>query len=415
MQLIFLILFYCFTSFFQNFKHPEYSLKNILKNEKKSCEYYSDKAEKHTNIRLYFLKKTKKKGNHIVTDYKLDRIFFLNEIFKESITNLDFISKTYNTFVPEIKLETLNFGYIHAHPNRKEPTIKLLNIRGNQEFIDNKLFKINENVFISTVNLKLAIALKQQKKHTFFFITISLVFLFIIIFLTSNCKIKKNYNHLLATKNEELLQINQILNNSNLEKKILLKEIHHRVKNNLQLVMSLLNIQAQDSQNKTIQDFLEKGQSKIATMTLIHQNLYQNENFKKINFQDYLENLVENIKHTFDKDNFEFSIKTHGNSFNINTAIPLGLIINEIVCNALKHAFPLNVKGKIKIEIKRKKNNTILLQIGDNGIGINEPNKNPKSIGLEIVDLLVMQLDGKINKTNEIGTNYIIEFKETHI
>ena len=236
--------------------------------------------------------------------------------------------------------------------------------------------------------------------------------MFIFILLFKYYRNKQKGSLLLATKNEELLQINNLLNNSNKEKEILLKEIHHRVKNNLQLVMSLLNIQAQDTQNISIQDFLEKGQSRIATMSLIHQNLYQTENFVEINFQTYLTNLIENIKRTFSKNNVEFEINTHDNSFDLDTSIPLGLIINELVCNALKHAFPKDLKGRIEIEIQKNKTESFLLKIKDNGIGIDKSEKNNTSIGLELVSLLVLQLKGSINRIDDFGTSYNIEFEE---
>jgi two-component sensor histidine kinase len=176
--------------------------------------------------------------------------------------------------------------------------------------------------------------------------------------------------------------------------------------------MSLLNIQAQDSQNISINDFLEKGQSRIATMSLIHQNLYQTENFVEIDFETYLINLIENIKQTFSNTNVEFEINTNNNSFDLDTSIPLGLIINELVCNALKHAFPKDLKGKIEIEIKRNTTESFLLKIKDNGIGINKSKKSNSSIGLELVSLLAMQLKGRINRIDDFGTSYNIEFKE---
>jgi two-component sensor histidine kinase len=217
----------------------------------------------------------------------------------------------------------------------------------------------------------------------------------------------------LKLKNEDLFNLNKQLEQANTEKTILLKEIHHRVKNNLQLVMSLLNIQAQDTQNVSIQDFLEKGQSRIATMSLIHQNLYQTENFANINFQDYLEHLITNIKHTFNENNIDYVIKTNQNNFDLDTAIPLGLIINELVCNALKHAFPSNLKGRIEIEINKTADCTYELQIGDNGVGVLSSDQNSKSIGLELVSLLVMQLKGKIQKLDKTGTNYKIIFNDS--
>ena len=148
-------------------------------------------------------------------------------------------------------------------------------------------------------------------------------------------------------------------------------------------------------------------------MCIRDRNLYQTENFANINFQEYLEHLIANIKQTFNENNIEYVIETHQNSFDLDTAIPLGLIINELVCNALKHAFPSNLKGRIEIEICKTTDNTYELQIGDNGVGVSSDKQNSNSIGLELVSLLVMQLKGKIQKLDKTGTNYKIIFNDS--
>lgn len=263
----------------------------------------------------------------------------------------------------------------------------------------------NQNIQV----VKKETEVQRQKGYVVLFLVISVALFIVFILLGYNFQIKRKSIRLLRAKNEELNQLNEIVASSLKEKEILLKEIHHRVKNNLQLVMSLLNIQAQDSQNISIADFLEKGQSRIATMSLIHQNLYLSDNFSQIDFQTYLENLVANIKNTFNENKVAIAIDTHGNSFDLDTAIPLGLIINEIVCNALKHAFPEDMEGRIQIAIQKKESNLFELVIGDNGIGTTVSQKE-NSIGLELVSLLVMQLRGKIEKINQIGTHYSIQF-----
>lgn len=273
-----------------------------------------------------------------------------------------------------------------------------------------KDFELNKNKF-EKINQQYE--LQKQRQLIVLILSILISLLLIVVFLVTIYLNNKKNSRLVMLKNEDLFNLNKQLEQANTEKTILLKEIHHRVKNNLQLVMSLLNIQAQDTQNVSIHDFLEKGQSRIATMSLIHQNLYQTENFTSINFQDYLEDLISNVKHTFNESNVDYVIKTNQNSFDLDTAIPLGLIINELVCNALKHAFPSNLKGKIEIEINKMSDNTYELQIGDNGVGVSNEELNTKSIGLELVSLLVMQLKGKIQKLDKIGTNYKIIFKDS--
>lgn len=236
---------------------------------------------------------------------------------------------------------------------------------------------------------------------------------------------QRNRNkYLKSLVDEKTHELNQIViqleasNNSVIqtlsEKEILLKEIHHRVKNNLQLVMSLLNIQAQDSKNISIEDFLEKGRSRIATMSLIHQNLYENSSLSKIDFQKYLENLASNILNTFNENTVTITINTNENDFDVDTAIPLGLIINELLCNSLKHAFKNTKGGIISIYLSKVDAFNFVLEIGDNGVGITQNSQKKNSIGLDIVSLLVMQLRGTIIAIDKPGTNYRIEFKEAN-
>jgi two-component sensor histidine kinase len=260
------------------------------------------------------------------------------------------------------------------------------------------------------LNIK-EIQLQKQKLYVIGAIVIIVAFLLIVFILAFYYHAKNKSNQLLSAKNNQLNELNSKLTQSIKDKEVLLKEIHHRVKNNLQLVMSLLNIQAKDSQQISIQDFLEKGQARIATMALIHQNLYLSDDFSNIDFQSYLEILIDNVKKTFNENKVAIAINSNGNTFGLDTAIPLGIIINEIVCNALKHAFPEDRIGKIQIEIQKKEENTFELHIGDNGIGNSKVAKT-SSIGLELVSLLVMQLRGKINTINQIGTNYCIEFMQ---
>lgn len=202
------------------------------------------------------------------------------------------------------------------------------------------------------------------------------------------------------------------LNKSLHEKNILLKEIHHRVKNNLQLVMSLLNIQATDKVNSSIEEFIEKGQSRISSMVLIHENLYKWEDVGNINFEEYTSSLVDNIKTSFGERSKNISVFIYMDDiyFDIQTSIPIGLIINEIVTNAFKHAFNNVNEGKISISIKLIDNNSYLLNISDNGSGYYFEDKRNKSIGLELVSLLVLQLKGEFSIINEKGTNIQIKF-----
>ncbi len=196
------------------------------------------------------------------------------------------------------------------------------------------------------------------------------------------------------------------------ERELLLKEIHHRVKNNLQLVMSILNIQASDKENTSIEGFIEKGQSRIASMVLIHENLYQKEDIGNIDFETYTESLVNNIRTTFGEisERIDVYIKMENVFFDIQTSIPLGLIINELVTNSFKHGFPNEKKGQITISIELLSSKNYKLSIEDSGIGFPKDKADKKSIGLELVSLLVQQLKGKLTIDSNNGTVFEILF-----
>lgn len=230
---------------------------------------------------------------------------------------------------------------------------------------------------------------------------------------------KKKYK-LIESKNVIIEQKNNLLEKSKIEiakslqeKELLLKEIHHRIKNNLQLVMSLLRIQAQEGSYKDIDDFVVKGQSKISSISLIHQSLYQSDDFKEIVLQEYIENLVNAVKGLFEnpKTEISFIINANKSTLDIQNAMPLGLIINELISNAIKHAFKDRSSGNIKIEILQEAHN-FELYFSDDGIGMVK--KEGETLGLELVELLVKQLHGSIVDINTSnGTKFHIKFNDT--
>jgi len=145
------------------------------------------------------------------------------------------------------------------------------------------------------------------------------------------------------------------IENSLLEKETLLREIHHRVKNNLQLVMSMMNIQARKGNYENINEFLEKSQKRITAILLIHQSIYQGDLVGKIDFKEYIGVLSKTIIQSFEIENrVAIQINSNKKLFNLTTAISLGLIVNELLTNALKHAYPNQRKGVIKISIMPK-------------------------------------------------------------
>lgn len=199
------------------------------------------------------------------------------------------------------------------------------------------------------------------------------------------------------------------------EKEILLKEVHHRVKNNLQVISSILNLQSSYiDDNKTL-SILKESQDRIKSMSIIHESLYQTNDFSKINFSEYVVSLSKNLVHSYSYlDKFiDLTHNIEDVSLNLDTSIPCGLIINELVSNALKYAFEARKEGKIKINLSRNKKNVVLV-ISDDGVGFPENInfRDTNSLGLQLVTTLVEQIDGTIEMNSKKGTTYTIKFKQ---
>ena len=198
------------------------------------------------------------------------------------------------------------------------------------------------------------------------------------------------------------------------EKEILLKEVHHRVKNNLQVISSILNLQSSYIEDENTLSILRESQNRIKSMSFIHESLYQTKNFSSINFTDYIVNLTKNLVHSYQitSGNIEFKYEVEKIDLELDQAIPCGLIANELVSNALKYAFPDNSKGQIKL-ILSENENEISLGIEDNGVGLPKDidHENTNTLGLQLVMTLVEQLDGNIDLKSENGTNYLITFE----
>lgn len=200
------------------------------------------------------------------------------------------------------------------------------------------------------------------------------------------------------------------------EKEILLREIHHRVKNNMQVISSLLRLQSGYIKENGYLGMFKDSQNRIMSMSLVYEKLYRSENLEKINFKEYLKDLVNELFQSYGVEQIKVAldINTEDISLGVDTAIPCGLIINELVTNSLKYAFPDGRKGEIKIALHRTDENEIELAVGDNGVGIpaNLDFRNTKSLGLRLVTIMVEnQLNGEINLDRSRGTEFKIKFK----
>jgi PAS domain S-box-containing protein len=198
------------------------------------------------------------------------------------------------------------------------------------------------------------------------------------------------------------------------EKELLLKEIHHRVKNNLQVVSSLLKLQSGYVKDENSLDILIDSQNRVRSMALVHQKLYQSEDFSEIDFSEYLKQLSQHLFNVYKtkSNELEISINSGNVNLSIDLAIPCGLILNELISNSLKYAFPDNGKGNININLECRNNKEYEIIISDNGIGFPEEinYKQTKSLGLQLVNTLVGQIDGTIIMENHNGTTFRINF-----
>lgn len=200
------------------------------------------------------------------------------------------------------------------------------------------------------------------------------------------------------------------------EKEVLLREIHHRVKNNLQIISTLLALQSDDiTDEKTLENYRE-SENRIQSIALIHEKMYQSSDISSINFTGYVKSLLNDLLYSYgaDSKNIKSQIDTGDFLLSIETVQPLGLIINELVSNSLKYAFKNKDEGIIAVKLEKISSDSLKLVVSDNGRGFPEniDFRNTSSLGLQLVNELVKQLDGTIELNSDSGTEFKIIFKE---
>ncbi len=207
---------------------------------------------------------------------------------------------------------------------------------------------------------------------------------------------------------------NMLLEKQNEEKEFLLKEIHHRVKNNLGIVSSLLDLQADKIKDPKIISAIEESRNRVYSMSMIHQKLYQGKNLSSISMKEYLVDLSQHILDSYGQEgSVDYAYDLEDMELDVDSAIPVGLIVNELLTNAYKHAFPNKRKGIINIVCKHISEDRILLEVADDGIGLLEFDKEDdqgSGFGTQLIDLLIQQLDGSIMTINGLGTRIRMEF-----
>ena len=198
------------------------------------------------------------------------------------------------------------------------------------------------------------------------------------------------------------------------EKEVLLKEIHHRVKNNLQVISSMLNLQSSTVSNESALGIFQDSQNRVRSMALIHEKLYQSGDLAQIDFCDYVNNLVDYLKRSYQAPGVQITVLGEPIFLGIDTAVSCGLILNELISNALKHAFPNRQAGDIVVELVGNQQREISLRVSDNGVGL-PPDLDylqTTSLGLQLVNSLVDQINDHLHFDNTGGTTFIVTFPE---
>ncbi|MCM4161304.1 histidine kinase [Antarcticibacterium flavum] len=228
-----------------------------------------------------------------------------------------------------------------------------------------------------------------------------------------NYRLKQRSNHKLKALNEELADKNVLLDRRNAENELLLKEIHHRVKNNLELVKSLISLQSAQIEDPATKEAMVASQNRIQSMSIIHQKLYQGTNLGSIEMKDYFLNLGEGVLDTFNaEDKVKIKCVMETLELDVDTAVPIGLIVNELLTNALKYAFPVDNNGTIQISLSQSTPETLTLKVADNGVGkIKGLAPKGTGFGSQLIQLLTQQLHGTMLEKTEQGTTVEFEFK----
>lgn len=289
--------------------------------------------------------------------------------------------------------------------------------------------KLNEKIYSeelssSLANYRTEQAVKQKEleiqyekeKSKLFTIIIGLVTLGLVVLVYVIYK-KTKQQKILKQKNAKIKYQRDQLKEKEKEKSLLIKEIHHRVKNNFQIVSSLLELQTKGIEDEKALELANEGKNRVKSMALIHQKLYQNED-GLINFDEYIQLLVKELTAMYATDkNVVTEVNSENMMFDVDTAIPLGLIINELITNSYKYAFEKGKNNELNISINKDKDDYYKLIIADNGPGLaTKINlKKVKSLGLRLVSRLVKQLQGTLNQKNSNGAYFEVLFKDTNL
>ncbi len=275
--------------------------------------------------------------------------------------------------------------------------------------IEQKEFELSEkNKMLEQKTLEDA----RNKTSKAYLLTGILLLLGVVVFLILINYFSKKREKDLYVKNEQIIKQSNQIEQSLKEKEILIREIHHRVKNNLQIITSMLSLQISKEEGKEAESILRETKQRISSIALTHQMLYQNSNLSEIEITKYIENLVRQIELSFPPSNIKLitELYSNGRRISIDNAVPLGLLINELLTNSFKHAFPNNTKGTIKITLKEN-DKDCEITITDDGIGLpkNFKTAENKSMGMDLIFILAEQIDAELKIEDKNGSSFSLK------
>lgn len=367
-------------------QYTQMSLFYIDTNRPEKAKFYTDKV--FALCKIY-----NKNYNSQGLQYLLFKTDSVNGNYKSAIKHFENYKQISDSTLGYSKNKLIEELKIDYETKNKEQKIKLLNDQSKLQESELQKSKLLNSVSIWSLILLL--------------ITIGLLY--------NRYRLKQRNHAKLEIKEKEINQKNINLKHLLDEKEWLLKEIHHRVKNNLQTVISLLNSQSAYLENDMALSAIKNSQHRIHSMSLIHQKLYNSENISTINMPNYIKELVEYLRESFSLgQRIRFDVKVDPLELDVAHAVPLGLILNEAITNSIKYAFPDDRTGMIYITLETVAENQYILTISDNGIGfdLNLNDKKANSFGMSLIKGLTDDLDGKLTMENNNGTILKIEFSQ---
>ncbi|MEN2399084.1 sensor histidine kinase [Flavobacterium sp. MC2016-06] len=378
----------------------------------KSPETFKDKANSLSSMAAFYANRNNTQKSKVI----IDKIRLLAKSLHQNYNSIDLQIASY-------KIDSTNGNHLSAlthFRNYKSIEDSLLTAAKNKQIQELKIqyetaHKEQEIKQLNKESNLQETALKKSKMLNSVSIWCLVLLLITVGLLYNRYRLKQRNNVKLELKEKEISSANTNLRHLLDEKEWLLKEIHHRVKNNLQTVISLLNSQSAYLDNDMALSAIKNSQHRIHSMSLIHQKLYNSENISTINMPNYIKELVEYLKESFTLgQKIRFELKIEPLELDVAQAVPLGLILNEAITNSIKYAFPSERTGMIFITLEETADNKHLLTIADNGIGFEDDSTNKKSnsFGMTLIKGLSDDLEAKLALENNNGTILKIEFSQ---